>query len=220
MTSHTIVFSRPDGRMSDGIPRAKMRSGAKSAAVVALALILAVSSHDLAAQELKNFKLQNVANGEEVSLGAYSSVQGLVLIFTSNSCPYDEYYRNRIAALAQAYDGRVPVILVNSHTEPDESADKMKEKATQLRLTVPYLADKDQTLMTNLSVRKSPEAFLLKNNNGTFSVIYRGAIDDNAQVEADVRHYYLRDAVAVMLAGGKVTAPEVRPVGCNLKKKL
>ncbi|MGC1242258.1 MAG: redoxin domain-containing protein [Chryseosolibacter sp.] len=182
-------------------------------------LMLAGTFADTEAQTVQNFQLVNVLNNQTISLDTYPSCQGMVLIFTSNSCPYDEYYRNRITQLAQSYQDRVPVILVNAHTEPNETAEKMAEKARQLNLKVPYLADKDQKLMTDLNVRKSPEVLLLKNDNGRFSVVYRGAIDDNAQVEADVRHHYLRDAIDIMLTNQKIETPEVRPVGCNLKKK-
>lgn len=170
-------------------------------------------------QEVKNFKLVNVLNNQTISLDTYPSCEGMVIVFTSNACPYDEYYRNRITKISQAYQDRVPVILVNSHAEATDAPEKMLSKARQLNLSIPYLADKDQTLMANLDVRKSPEAFLLKNQNGKFTVVYRGAIDDNAQVEADVRHSYLRDAIDIMLTNQKIETPEVRPVGCNLKKK-
>lgn len=170
-------------------------------------------------QVVNNFKLLNVLNNQTISLDTYPSCEGMVLIFTGNSCPYDEYYRNRIARISQTYQDRVPVILVNSHTDANEAPEKMAEKAKQINLGIPYLADKEQTLMTHLDVRKSPEAFLLKNQNGKFSVVYHGAIDDNAQVEGDVRHSYLRDAIDIMLTNQKIETPEVRPVGCNLKKK-
>lgn len=174
---------------------------------------------DALAQEVKDFKLVDVMANETVSLSTYPSCEGIVLIFTSNACPYDEHYRKRINELAQAYRDRVPVLLVNSHADPNESREKMLAKGKALNLTMPYLADKDQTLMTNLNVRKSPEAILLKNYNGKFTIVYRGAIDDNAQVEADVRHDYLRDAIDIMLTNQKIATPEVRPVGCNVKKK-
>jgi peroxiredoxin len=184
-----------------------------------LLLISCLCSFNTFGQVVNNFKLLNVMNNQTLSLDTYPSCEGMVLIFTSNSCPYDEYYRNRIAKLSQAYQDRVPVILVNSFSEPNESTEKMQARAKQLKVNMPYLSDKDQTLMTNLNVHKSPEAFLLKNQNGKFSVVYRGAIDDNAQVEADVRHSYLRDAIDIMLTNQKIETPEVRPVGCNLKKK-
>ena len=170
-------------------------------------------------QELKDFNLVNVTNGQPISLSTYPSCSGLVIVFTSNTCPYDEYYRNRINTLAKSYTDKVPVLLVNSLPDASENNDSMAKKAKQLNLTIPYLADKDQTVMTALNAKKSPEVFLLKNNAGVFSVVYRGAIDDNAQVEADVRHSYLKDAIDIMLANQTIATPEVRPVGCNLKKK-
>lgn len=170
-------------------------------------------------QVVPNFQLTNVLNGQKVSLDTYPSCEGMVIIFTSNTCPYDEYYRKRIGELSQTYQDRVPVILVNAQTEPDESPEKMAARGKAINLRLPYLADKDQTLATSLNVKKSPEAFLLKNDNGRFSVVYRGAIDDNAQVAGDVNHHYLRDAVDIMLNNQKIETPEVRPVGCNLKKK-
>lgn len=170
-------------------------------------------------QELKNFNLTNVVNDQQISPSSFPSCSGLVVIFTSNACPYDEYYRTRINAIARSYADKVPVLLVNSHPEDAENKDAMVRKSKQLNLATPYLTDKDQTLMTTLNAKKSPEAFLLKNNGGTFSVVYRGAIDDNAQVEADVRHHYLKDAIDIMLANQSIATPEVRPVGCNLKKK-
>jgi hypothetical protein len=170
-------------------------------------------------QQVNDFTLVNVLNGQTISPASYPSCAGMVIIFTSNACPYDEYYRNRINKLSQNYQDRVPVLLVNAHTESNETRDSMVKKAKQLNLAIPYLTDKDQTLMTMLDARKSPEAFLLKNNNGKFSVVYKGAIDDNPQVEADVRHNYLRDAIDIMLTNQKIETPEVRPVGCNLKKK-
>ena len=158
-------------------------------------------------------------NGKQVSLDTYPSCTGLLIIFTSNTCAYDEYYRGRINKLSNDYQDKVPVLLVNPGTDPTESNDNMVKKARELGVTVPYLADKDQVLMQNLGATKSPQAFLLKNNGGKFSVVYRGAIDDNAQVEADVRHAYLKDAIDIMLTNQKIETPEVRPVGCTIRKK-
>jgi hypothetical protein len=185
--------------------------------VFILVAILMIQTKIASAQV--TFKLTNVLNGQQVSTETYPSCSGMVLIFTSNNCPYDEYYRQRINQLAQTYQDKVPVLLVNAHIEPNESPELMAAKGKALNLPMPYLADKDQTLVTTLNVKKSPEAFLLKNENGKFIVVYRGAIDDNAQVEADVRHHYLRDAIDIMLTNQQIQTPEVRPVGCNVKRK-
>jgi peroxiredoxin len=171
------------------------------------------------AQQVPDFTLTNVVNGQPISLQTYPSCSGLIIIFTSNACPYDEHYRARIKKLSSELQDKVPVLLVNSHTEANESTENMAKKAQQAGITIPYLADKDQTLMQRFGATKSPQAFLLKNSGGKFSVVYNGAIDDNAQVEADVRHAYLKDAVDIMLTNQTIATPEVRPVGCTIRKK-
>jgi len=171
------------------------------------------------AQQVANFELTNVTNGKAVSLDTYPSCSGVAVIFTTNACAYDEYYRARIVMLSKEYQDKVPVLLVNSSADPAESVDNMTKKAQQLALTLPYLADKDQTLMRQFGATKSPQVFLLKNDNGKFLIVYNGAIDDNAQVEADVRHAYLKDAIDIMLTNQKIATAEVRPVGCTIRKK-
>lgn len=184
--------------------------------IALLALVVCFAAN---AQTVQDFKLVNVLNGNTVSLGTYPSCEGLLIIFTSNACPYDEYYRARINKLARDYQDKVPVLLVNSHVDANESADAMVKKAQQAGISLPYLADKDQTLMNALGATKSPAVYLLKNNGGKFTIVYKGAIDDNAQVEADVRHHHLKDAIDIMLANQAVQTPEVRPVGCTIRKK-
>jgi len=172
-----------------------------------------------AGAQIKNFTLTNVVTGQPISLDTYPACAGLVIVFTTNACPYDEYYRGRIGKLTKAYSDKVPVLLVNSSIEPAESADNMTRKAQQAGFSAPYLADKDQTLMQSLGATKSPQVFLLKNNGGKFTVVYSGAIDDNAQVEADVRHNHLRDAIDIMLTNQRIETTEVRPTGCTIRKK-
>lgn len=168
-------------------------------------------------QQVSDFTLVNAMNGKNVSLTDYSSYPGVIIIFTSNTCPYDGYYLNRIQKLAQEYDSKVPIVLVNSHV--NESIEAMRQYGEKCKFSIPYLADKDQTLMQSLGATKSPEAFLLKKVGGKFTVWYRGAIDDNAQVESDVHVAHLKSAINALLEGKAVQQSEVRPVGCTIRKK-
>jgi thioredoxin-related protein len=171
------------------------------------------------AQDVTGFTLTNVMNGKKVSLSTYPSCAGLVIIFTSNECAYDAYYRERIVKISNEHQDKIPVLLVNSSIEPKETTEHMVRKGKELGLAIPYLEDKDQVLMQQLGATKSPQAFLLKNNGGKFSVVFNGAIDDNPQVAADVRRAYLKDAMDIMLTNQKIETPLVRPVGCALRKK-
>ena len=185
--------------------------------VVTLLLILIKAS--AFSQQVQNFSLPNVIDGKNISLSDYSSSNAVVIIFTVNSCAFDDYYIDRIKTLAQQYQAKVPFILVNSDADAGESPDNMVKRAQQLSLTLPYLADKDQSLMQRLNAHKSAETFLLKNSNGKFTIAYRGAIDDNPQMASDVKRSYLKEAVDKCLAVQAIDAPEVRPVGCNIRKK-
>ncbi len=186
---------------------------------LAVVLCMIAGAWNMQAQQVADFSLTDVISGSKVSLETYPTCSGLVIIFTSNACAYDEHYRSRIVSLSKSYSDKVPVLLVNSNVESVESADNMVRKAKQVGLTSPYLADKDQILMQQLGASKTPSAYLLKNNGGNFSVVYKGAIDDNPQVARDVRQAYLKDAIDIMLSNQKIETAEVRPVGCSIRRK-
>lgn len=178
--------------------------------------IFSLVSLSAAAQQLEEISLPNVMDGKMIMLKNYSSSPGVVIIFTMNTCPFDEYYAGRVKSLSQ---GKIPVLLVNAHPDPAESSESMVKCSKQRGLSIPYLADKDQLMMKGLSASKSTEAYLLKNNNGKFTIVYHGAIDDNPQVATDVKISYLQDAINSLLAGQAISKAEVRPVGCNIRKK-
>ncbi|MEJ0056852.1 MAG: thioredoxin family protein [Bacteroidota bacterium] len=185
-----------------------------------LLLFFVVGSLSLSGQApVQNFTLTNVADGSAVSLDGYPTCSGMVIIFTSNVCPYDGYYTARIKHLVTTYQGKIQFLLINSYQETEESADKMKTSYNGWTINVPYLADKDQVAMECLGAKKSPEAFLLKNTSGKYTVVYSGALDDNAQASVAVTETYLRSAIDKLLAGQPISAANVRAVGCTIRKK-
>lgn len=160
----------------------------------------------------------NVRDGAEVSLSDFSGKPGVVVIFTGYQCAVDEYYRLRIRELISKYADQVPFVLVNSYIEAAEGVDKMQMEAVANGYTVPYLADKEQKIMNILGARKSPEVFVLKNNSGSFSVMYSGAIDDNPQLPSGVKERYLDVALANLLSGKSVIT-SVRATGCTIRRR-
>lgn len=169
------------------------------------------------AQTIGNFTLTDIRFDKPVSLQDYSRYPAVVLIFTTNNCAFDEHYRERIIRMAEAYAQRVPFLLINSSAEADESVDHMKALHAEIGFTIPYLADKNQVVMNMLNARKTPECVVLKPVSDKFTVVYRGAIDDNPQSEADVREAYLANAIEKVLAGQPVEVSEHRPPGCSIR---
>jgi len=187
------------------------------ALLLSFLVVMIANQHSNAQATVQNFTLTNVADGKSVSLDQFSSSSAVVILFTSNECPFDNYYKDRIKEMINSYAGKVQFLLVNSNTEPDESAEKMAIHYTDLN--APYLSDKDQAVMNLFNARKSSEAFLLKSSGGKFSVAYSGAIDDNPQVPKDVNQKFLKDAIDKTLSGQKIDVPTNRAVGCSIRKK-
>lgn len=181
-------------------------------------IVLILASLVATGQTITEFTGTDVVSGKSFVLSNSASSQGIVVVFISNTCPFDAYYYTRLNKLVSDFSGRIPFVFVNSHSGLDESAEAMKSLAIQQRFTVPYVEDKNQTITRLLKATKSPEAIVLKPSGTGFTVFYRGAIDDNAQVATDVHQEYLADALNALLSGGSVSRPVVRPVGCNIRQ--
>lgn len=179
--------------------------------------LIALATTSSLAQKIDNFTLSDVKSKKQISLTDYKSAKGIAVIFTSNVCPYSVYYEGRITQLISEFKSKgIQFILINSHTEAKESEAEMANKISTWGLDVPYLADKDQKVLTMFGARKSPEVFLLKSNGG-FSVFYNGAIDNNPQVASDVKEQYLKENINLLLQG-KPSKPGGRPIGCMVKR--
>jgi hypothetical protein len=186
---------------------------------ILVTIILSIGFSTSAQTPVKSFILTDVTSGSAVSLDNYASSAGVVVLFTSNACPYDTYYTERLTSLINSYSGKVPFLLVNAHLDPEESEENMKVKASAWSYRAPYLADKNQVAMNALSARRSPEAFLLKHVKDNYVVVYSGAIDDNPQEPGAVSVQYLRNAIDSLVTGKQGVHHQERAVGCSIRKK-
>ncbi len=170
-----------------------------------------------------DFSLTDAVSGNTVSLGDFKSQKAVVLVFTSNYCPYSRLYERRISDLVQQYKGKgVAFVLINSNDADqhlEESEASMKEKVEDWNTEVPYLSDKQQLAAKKYGATKTPEVYVLTPRAGNFTVFYAGAIDDNPQIAEDVNQAYLKDALDSALNGKTLVVKSKRPVGCMIKIK-
>jgi peroxiredoxin len=184
-----------------------------------LFLAVAATASGQPVGEIPDFSATDVTDGASVSLSQFKEDKGVVVIFRGNECAFDEYYNQRISELVREFKGKIPFILINPYLEAPEAEDKMKMHATVWGLGIPYLADKDQKVMEALGARKTPEAFVLKNNNGRFFITYAGAIDDNPQLPAGVKQKHLQTAISELLGGQVSGLQTIRATGCTIRKR-
>ncbi len=165
--------------------------------------------------KVANFSLQG-NNNQAVSLNDFANAKTVVLVFTNNQCPYAKLYENRLVTLATGYSSRgVQFIFINPGAgENSETLEEMGSKT----YSFPYLADRGHKISNQFGATKTPEVFVLHNTSDGFILKYKGAIDDNPQVESGVKNFYLRNVIDDMLANKPVSATDKRATGCLIKK--
>ena len=168
------------------------------------------------------FRLKNI-NGSMVSLTDYANLKGIVVVFTSNHCPFAKAYEDRIIALNNKFSSQgFPVIAINPSdpgTHPDDSFDKMKERALAKNYSYPYLVDDSQQVAKAFGVSRMPQVFVIQKSGAKFIVRYIGMIDDNPQDAGGVTKLYVEEAVSNLLGGKPVVTTVTKPVGCAIKWK-
>lgn len=169
-----------------------------------------------------NFTLKNVT-GNTVSLNDYTSSKGVIIIFTSNHCPFAKAYEDRIIALHNKYAAQgFSVIAINPGdpvTQLDDSFEKMKERSASKGYPYPYLADEAQQTAKAFGAARTPQAYVLQKTGNSFTIRYMGMIDDNPQDPAGASKFYVDDAVNNLLGGKPVVTTLTKPIGCAIKWK-
>ncbi len=171
---------------------------------------------------VSDFRLKNV-DDRQVGLQDYRSQKGVIIVFTSNHCPFAKSYEDRLLSISQRYAGQgYPVIAIQSNDPgayEDDSFDNMKARSRERSYSFPYLFDETQQVARLFGVSKTPQVYVLKQTGGQFTLQYTGAIDDNPQDANSVRVRYLEDALTSLLAGKAIVNPVTRPIGCAIKWK-
>jgi peroxiredoxin len=172
--------------------------------------------------EATDFKLKNI-DGKMVSLNDFKAAKGFIVVFTCNHCPYAKKYQNRIIELDKKYKSQgYPVIAINPNdpaVQPEDSYQKMIERAKEKGFTFPYLMDEGQKIYPQYGATKTPHVFLLQKESGKNIVKYIGAIDNNYENPNDVSEYYVQDAVNSLLKGEPIKMTKTVAIGCTVKAK-
>jgi peroxiredoxin len=165
------------------------------------------------------FNLSGV-DGKNHSFAEYSGKNAVAVIFSCNHCPYVRAWEDRMVQMQADYDMKgVQLIAINANDAskyPDDSFEKMKERAKEKHFNFPYLHDESQQVARAYGAERTPEVFLF-DKAGTLT--YHGAIDDNYDEPKAVKVKFLREALDATLNGNVPAKTETKPVGCTIKWK-
>jgi peroxiredoxin len=165
-----------------------------------------------------DFTLKNVT-GEYVSLSDYQDVKGVIVVFTCNHCPFAQLYEQRIIDLHKTYAPKgYPVVAINPNSPivmPEDSFEKMQERAKSKNYPFAYLFDEHQTVYPKFGATRTPHVFLL---DETRAVRYIGSIDNNAEAPGPTTQRYLENAIDALMRGESPSPASTKSVGCTIKK--
>ncbi len=170
-------------------------------------------------QTYNQLSATDAVSGILQTLPNLANEKGVVLIFHDPSCPFAKLYENRIKSLVNKFQTQgMGFALVNPQAQPTESEQsRLRTYIDESGLNMPYLIDGEQEWAQLFQVSKIPEVILLVPGKTGPELVYKGAIDNNPQVEGAVTEKYLEMALIQVLRGEKPAVPQVRAVGCNIR---
>lgn len=140
---------------------------------------------------------------------------GLVVAFTSTSCPVSRQYGPTLVRLEKWLQARgFKLVMVNPvATDP---SDQIKAFVADFPPGASYIHDRDQTVAKAFGARSTTEVFVI---DKAATVRYRGAIDDQFGVGTALvkpRHAWLEEACLGILENKPGVMPSTEPSGCLL----
>ena len=165
-------------------------------------------------------KLKDIS-GKEITLQAAKKENGLLVMFSCNTCPYVVKYQQRTKDIcAYAKKMNIGVVVLNSNEAQrttDDSYAAMKKYAVVQNYKWFYAVDENNVLADAFGANRTPECYLF---NKDLKLTYKGGIDDNANDAAKVGRMHLQIAIDEMAAGKNVQTKTSKSVGCSIKRKV
>lgn len=157
-------------------------------------------------------------DGKEHALSEFvSKSKATVVVFTCNHCPYAKGYEDRLIDLAKTYQPQgIAFVAINANDPkiaPDDSFEKMIERAKEKQLPYPYLYDETQEIARAYGAKVTPHIFVL---DAQGKLIYRGRVDNSMKIE-EVSDRDLKNALDAVLAGKPVPVASTKAFGCSVK---
>ncbi|WP_170125734.1 thioredoxin family protein [Schleiferia thermophila] len=164
----------------------------------------------------------NATDGKSYSLSDVKGRNGLVVIFSCNTCPFvlgweDQY--NLIFEQAKA--AGLGMILINSNEafrEKDDSFEAMVAHAKKNKYKMPYVVDENHQLADAFGAQTTPHVFVF---DAEWKLVFKGSINDkyeNSKSGNTPAKFYLSDALNAIKENKPIEVKESRAIGCSIKR--
>ncbi len=175
---------------------------------------------------LTDVKMKAV-DGNDYALMDLKKEKGLIVVFSCNTCPFVvgssnfagwEKDYNELNALASKHD--IGFVLVNSNEAKrgdGDSFEAMQKKAMAANYSMPYVVDIESKLADAYGAKTTPHVYFF---DASMELVYMGAIDNTWDTKRTADEHYLKNAMAELSTGKKISVNESSPRGCSIKRVL
>jgi peroxiredoxin len=165
-----------------------------------------------------DLKMKDIS-GKEVAMKDAKKANGVLVMFSCNTCPYVVKNQERTLAISKfATENKVGVIILNSNEAlraDDDSYASMQTYAKDQGYAWNYVVDKSHEIADAFGANRTPECFLFDKN---LKLVYHGAIDNSPADAAAITRVHLQEAINEMVGGKEVSIKESKSVGCTIKR--
>lgn len=202
----------------------------KNTFIAIAASVITIASTTAFAQESKSLQpgdkmpivkeaFQNATTGGVSTYNEHGK-NGLLVIFSCNTCPYVVKNEGTIKqTIEYAKQHNVGVVIVNSNEakrDGDDSYTAMQKYGKKQGFDVPYLVDKNSMLADAFGANRTPEIFLFNNKS---VLVYKGAMNDNPGAPTEAKETFINNAIDAVVAGKTPDPATTKSVGCSIKRK-
>ena len=173
---------------------------------------------------MTNEPLENI-DGKKITLEELKQENGLIVIFSCNTCPFvvgnsdfegwEKQYNDLYDA---AQKNGLGLVLLNSNEakrEGDDSLKEMKSHAKKAKYKMPYLVDENSKLADAYGAKTTPHVFVIDNES---KLIYRGSVDNLWDTKRTNLEPYLYDVMEHLSNGKELKNNDTPPRGCSIKR--
>jgi len=166
--------------------------------------------------KVTDFSLRDHRGGSH-QLYQEKDARAIVLLFTTTGCPIVQKSIPKIKALRDQFGSKgVRFWIINCNDE--DEANTIAEEARDFQIDIPILLDQQQSVARSLNATRTAEVVCIR--PGSWSIFYRGAIDDQLGYGTERKeptHRYLANALNNFLAGKKISPAQTDFKGCRIQ---
>jgi len=164
-------------------------------------------------------KAMKSVDGKTVTLEKAKTNEGLLVMFSCNTCPYVVKSEARTKEMmAYAMEKKIGMVIINSNEAKrgdDDSDKEMAKYAKKMGYKVPYVVDEKSAVADAFGATRTPEVFLFDGNG---KLMYKGAMEDNPSSPSESKNMFLKDAIDKIVVGQVPDPNSTKSIGCTIKR--